>query len=165
MTTELMTTPITYNGGHTLSYPQSVTTSFLKNSEVDLQTHANSGVLVPERTGVTDSKAPITERRLHGNRITTDVDVTLFKRGEYQGKGTIGNVSLRGLWVETAVEFDKNSVVQLRLSLPDEHDSVENYRLWGTVVHSSDKGIGLHVDILHPASDAGLQAVITCARS
>jgi hypothetical protein len=47
--------------------------------------------------------------------------------------------------------------------LPSEDDRIENYRLWGTVVHSSDKGIGLHVDILHPDSDAGLQAVITCA--
>jgi hypothetical protein len=56
-------------------------------------------------------------------------------------------------------------VVQLRFCLSNEQGSLEPYQLWGVVAHSSEKGIGLHGDILHVDTDAALQALINRAES
>ncbi len=168
MTTKLMMTPVTYAVEHTLSHALDVSTAFLK--EIDRQTTANAALLARERAELTDARASSprrrrTERRLHGNRIATAVDVTLFKKGKQQGDGVIRNVALRGLFVETTVELDENAVVQLRFCLSNEQGSLEPYQLWGVVAHSSEKGIGLHGDILHVDTDAALQALINRAES
>lgn len=161
MTTELMTTPIIDGVEQTQTYPLGVTALFFKHSETRHHARATADRLSKEKqTGSKKNRQKDSiERRLSGSRVAAAIDVTLFNKGKWLAKGTIRNLAQRGLFVEASQEIDEDTLVQLRVCLPKEQASIASYQLWGSVAHRSDKGIGVHLDILHPETDAGLQAL------
>lgn len=103
---------------------------------------------------------PFDERRLDSRHAAAGIDVALYMKGNYSAAGTIRNVALRGIFVQTDAEFAKDAHVQLRFSLAGEEMDPHFHRIWGQVVHTADGGIGVHLDILHPDTEAGLHALL-----
>lgn len=98
------------------------------------------------------------ERRLDNNRAAAAVDAVVYEKGNYSAAGVIRNVALRGVFIETDAEFAKDTYVQLRFDLTSEAGNPHFHRVWGRVAHI-EGGIGVHLDILHPDTEAGLQAL------
>jgi hypothetical protein len=101
------------------------------------------------------------ERRFSKRRLDTAVDTFLYQGGNYIASGTIRNVALHGVFVETDIPFAEDSFVQLRFPSPDQKNA--SHRMWGRVVHNGNNGIGLHADILHPETCAAMTALLDAA--
>lgn len=90
--------------------------------------------------------------------VQVPVKVALFRKGQYVASGKIENVSLHGMFVETIKTFAPHQFLEIRFSIPSPKGGVY-HRLFAMVIHSSDKGVGLFLDVLNPEALAGLRAL------
>jgi len=89
-------------------------------------------------------------------RQHVDIAVTLFEGKVPAGKGKLRNFNCHGVFVETDVEFGKDTYLRIEFSLPGQ---AKVYRPWGRVVHGANHGLGFYVDILQSDTRAAMEAL------
>lgn len=125
--------------------------------------------LSPQDAAVTHTSSPdhgdddnLERRRGQRITVTTPIEVALLRSGEPAGTGKIRDVALHGMFIETEASFPKNAYLQLRFNLAGED---AEYHPWANVVHRTNGGLGLAMDVLQPQNQVSLEAVENFAKA
>lgn len=95
-----------------------------------------------------------------GRRIATNFKVMLKAGRRGHIPAIIRNISLYGLFVETRARLDPGNAVTLSFRDPD-GEQTEQKELSALVIHHTEHGMGLMVDIKAPAARQLLQSLTT----
>lgn len=98
------------------------------------------------------------ERRMCLERLSFSLQVSLVHNDQDIGFGMIRNVGGRGMFVETSLQIDTGTPIQLHFTLMG-NGRVPSHQVVGRVAHVTDKGIGVHLDVLKRDTLTGLQAL------
>ena len=94
-------------------------------------------------------------------RFTADLDVWISTPDQIASSGKIRNLSLYGLYIETATPYPENTYLQLRFVLPIAAADNE-HEIGGLVVHRKANGMGLIVDTSEAHALASMHALKRC---
>ena len=92
-------------------------------------------------------------------RLVTDREPVIIATGNDSVPATLCDASLGGLYLETDAKLAKNASVQILLRMSNDNHA-EWCRLQAVVVHQSDRGVGVLVDISKHQARHTLQALV-----